>query len=188
MALSNDFYTDGFGVRLEGDNMSEQIEELLKEFGEESTPTRRVLERIPEQHLLWKPHPTSTPMGILAMHVATVPGQLANALQKDEIDSGAGEGFTQSPEAVPQILTAFDRSQDDFESWIRHVDDRTLKGVWRLCHGAKVLISRPRLEIIRRVVFNHRYHHRGQLTVYLRMLGVPVPAIYGPSGDENPFQ
>ena len=68
MALSNDFYTDGFGVRLEGDNMNEQIEELLKEFGEESTPTRRVLERIPEQHLLWKPHPTSTPMGILAMH------------------------------------------------------------------------------------------------------------------------
>ena len=168
--------------------MSNQTDALLQEFREESLPTRRVLERIPAEHLGWKPHPTSAALGTLAMHVATIPRQFANLLQLDKINVAAGMDSPQAPEDVADILSALQQSQVAFEDCIVGTNQETLDRDWRLCLGPKVLISRPRVEIVRTAIFNHRYHPRGQLTVYLRMLGVPVPAIYGPSGDENPFQ
>jgi uncharacterized damage-inducible protein DinB len=171
-----------------GKPMSNQTDALLKEFREESLPTRRVLERIPAEHLGWKPHPTSAALGTLAMHVATIPRQFAKLLQLEEVDVTAGIDSPQAPAEVADILSALQQSQVAFEDWIVGTNRETFNRDWRLCLGPKVLISRPRVEIVRTAIFNHRYHHRGQLTVYLRMLGVPVPAIYGPSGDKNPFQ
>ena len=168
--------------------MSAQIDALLNEFRQESVPTRRVLERIPADHLAWKPHPTSTTLGVLAMHVATVPGQFAKLLQQDEVDVAAGASSPQIPGAVADILSFLEQSQVSFEDWIIETNEDVLRRTWHLRLGPKLLISRPRIEIVRTVIFNHRYHHRGQLTVYLRMLGIPVPAIYGPSADESPFQ
>lgn len=167
--------------------MSAQIDALLKEFREESIPTRRVLERICTEHLAWKPHSTSTALGMLAMHVATIPGQFAKLLQHDEVDAAAEASSPQMPGAAADILSSLEKSQVAFEGWIIEANEEVLNRDWRLCLGPKVLISRPRIEIVRTVIFNHRYHHRGQLTVYLRMLGIRVPAIYGPSGDESPF-
>lgn len=168
--------------------MSNQTDALLKESREESLPTGQVLDRIPAEHLGWKPHPTSAARGALAMHVATIPGQFASLLQLDEIDVAAGLDSPRAPVDVADILSALQQSQVAFEDWIVGTNHETLNRDWRLSLGPKVLISRPRVEIVRAVVFNHRYHHRAQLTVYLRMLGVPVPPIYGPSGDESPFQ
>ena len=115
--------------------------------------------------------------------VATIPGQFASLLQLDEIDVAAGLDSPRAPVDVADILSALQRSQVAFEDWIVGTNHETPNRDWRLSLGPKVLISRPGVEIVRAVVFNHRYHHRAQLTVYLRMLGVPVPPIYGPSGD-----
>jgi uncharacterized damage-inducible protein DinB len=168
--------------------MNLKIEALLTEFQMESESTRRVLERVPTGQLVWRPHPTSTPLGILAMHIASLPGQLAEAMENDRVDMADGQNFVMTAKSSEEIVSAFQQSRLKFEGWLGSLEDATFEGEWRLCNGEKVLTKGSRKDIIRKVVLNHSYHHRGQLIVYLRMLGVPIPAVYGPSGDENPFQ
>lgn len=158
------------------------VQDLLKELRREALSTRRVLERIPEACLAWKPHAKSMSLGQLALHTAGLPGMLAALL-----NAPAQEVPTVPlPEAVSvsEILTMLEEqvaaAEDILSSWGDEILRETFK--WTL-QGA-VLIETPRFEQVRSVLLNHWYHHRGQLTVYLRLLDVPVPGIYGPSADE----
>ena len=163
------------------------IDSILMELDQEAATTRRVLERVPEASLGWKPHAKSMSLGQLAMHVATTPGGVAEIVRNDTFEI---PGFGQRPEATSkaELLTALDNAIAKAKGILREMDDRTLTATWTLKRGNQVVVSIPRVGVIRSILLNHWYHHRGQLSVYLRLLDVPVPAIYGPSADENPFE
>jgi uncharacterized damage-inducible protein DinB len=158
---------------------------LIAEVTREASTTRRVLERVPEASLSWAPHPKSMSLGTLALHVAMIPGALAEFLSEPVREVPK---FT-PPEArsLREILTALDdsiaRATTHLSAWL----DEDLSSEWRMTKNGKTIAALPRIEILRTLMLNHWYHHRGQLTVYLRLLGVPVPSVYGPSADENPL-
>lgn len=160
-------------------------EALIAEVTREGATTRRVLERVPEDKLAWKPHIKSMSLGTLALHVATVPGALADLVSEPVRDV---PGFT-PPEArsVAEILTALDASLARAKQRLTEFTDEDMRAEWQMTSGGRTLVALPRIEMLRAVMLNHWYHHRGQLTVYLRLLDVPVPSVYGPSADENPF-
>jgi len=163
------------------------MEPLLAEFREEAAITRRVLERVPADKLTWKPHAKSMSVGQLAWHVATVPGSLARLVQLESFDVTQGNFEPPCPKSVDEVLTAYDQSVQDAEQCLRSMTDDKVKGHWRLMRKDQQIFARPRTEVMRSIMFNHWYHHRGQLSVYLRLLDVPVPVIYGRSADEDPF-
>jgi uncharacterized damage-inducible protein DinB len=162
------------------------IEELLAELEQEAASTRRVLERIPQAHLSWKPHPKSMSLGQLALHVATVPGNVAELAALDV--SPAPSKFIQ-PEAATtaELLPSLAESVAKAKRAIGGYDDAKMLATWRLQSNGKELLVMPRVAFVRAIMLNHWYHHRGQLLVYLRLLDLPVPSVYGPSADENPF-
>ena len=161
------------------------IDPILMEIEQESKVTQRVLDRVPEDKLTWKPHPRSSSLGQLAMHIAVGQGRLAEILSKDTHEIGA---ITQpQPASRKEILEAFTQNTSAALQTLKKLSDSQLMSNWTLTKGGKVLLSAPRVGVIRSILMNHFYHHRGQLSVYLRMLEVPVPSIYGPSADENPF-
>ena len=162
------------------------IEGLLAELEQEAETTQRVLERIPEAHLSWKPHPKSMSLGQLALHVATVPGNVAEMAALESIQEPPA--FVQEPartssELVPALHDSVARARRALGSF----DDGAMNGTWRLMHQGKELLAMPRAALVRAIMLNHWYHHRGQLLVYLRLLDLPVPSVYGPTADENPF-
>ena len=161
------------------------IDPIVAELEQEAQTTRRVLERVPEDKLTWKPHPKSMSLGQLSLHLATAPGILAAVASQDRVEA---PGFDQ-PEAKSraEILEAFTKSLATAKDLLNTIDDARAMATWTLTRNGKVLMAIPRLAMIRAILLNHSYHHRGQLTVYLRLLNVPVPSIYGPSADENPF-
>ncbi len=167
--------------------MPTMLEGMLGEFREEAAITKRVLERVPGDKLTWKPHPKSMSLGQLAWHVATVPGGLAKLSQLDSFDVTQGSFEPPSPKSVDEILAAYDQSVVEAEQCLEGTTEQRAQGNWRLMKKDQELFRRPRIEIMRSIMLNHWYHHRGQLTVYLRLLDVPVPVIYGRSADENPF-
>jgi predicted dithiol-disulfide oxidoreductase (DUF899 family)/uncharacterized damage-inducible protein DinB len=167
---------------------SRSLEPMLKEFREEAETTRRILGRVPADKLGWKPHAKSMSLGQLAMHIASVPGALARLTQLDGFDVTQGNFTPPNPQSVQEIQSAFEQSVRDAESCLTGMSDQSAQGAWRLSRGEKELFTRPRIEVMRSIMLNHWYHHRGQLSVYLRLLDVPVPVVYGPSADENPFQ
>jgi len=154
------------------------------EIEQESKVTQRVLDRVPGDKLTWKPHPRSSSLGQLAMHIAGGQGRLAEILSKDthELTSLAQP----QPASHKEILETFSQGTATALSSLKKLNDSQLMATWTLTKGGKVLISSPRIGFIRSILMNHFYHHRGQLSVYLRLLEVPVPSIYGPSADENP--
>jgi uncharacterized damage-inducible protein DinB len=160
-------------------------ESLLMEFDQEAQTTKRVLERVPDDKLTWKPHPTSFSLGQLAQHIASGPGQIAAAVVPDTFE------FPNSPrpeaKSRQEVLETFSKSMASARATLKSMDDARLLSDWTLTKNGKVIMSVPRIGFLRAILMNHTYHHRGQLSVYLRMLEVPVPSIYGPSGDENPF-
>jgi uncharacterized damage-inducible protein DinB len=162
------------------------IDALLAELDQEATTTRRVLERIPEAHLSWRPHPRSMSLGQLALHVATVPGNVAEIAAMDVMSSPPA--FTQSEAATTSELVP---SLSDSIAKARRVlggfDDARMGETWRMQSGGKDIMAMPRVAFVRAIMLNHWYHHRGQLLVYLRLLNHPVPSVYGPTADENPF-
>jgi uncharacterized damage-inducible protein DinB len=161
------------------------IDPILMEIEQESKVTQRVLDRIPADKLNWKPHSKSSSLGQLAMHIATGQGRLAEIIAKDTHEIG---NITQAqPASQKEILDAFSESTATALATLKKLNDSQLAAVWTLTKGGKVLLSAPRAGFIRSILMNHIYHHRGQLSVYLRLLDVPVPSIYGPSADENPF-
>jgi uncharacterized damage-inducible protein DinB len=159
---------------------------LLPEFDHEMTTTRKLLERVPEDKFDWKPHAKSFSLGALAMHVATLPVWGAETLNKSEIDVGN----SQPPSAPPsktELLATFDTNVAATRAALTGKTDAELMGVWSLKRGGHTLFSMPKAVVWRSFVLNHLVHHRGQLSVYLRLLDVPVPSIYGPSADEASF-
>jgi uncharacterized damage-inducible protein DinB len=158
---------------------------LWMEVEQESQTTKRVLDRVPADKLAWKPHPKSFSLGQLALHIASVPGAIAAAATPDAFEA---PGFQQAqPKDHQEVLDTFSKSLGTAKESLHKMDDARLAATWNLTRNGKAIMSIPRVAFIRSVMMNHLYHHRGQLSVYLRILDVPVPSIYGPSADENPF-
>ncbi len=165
-------------------------EGLLQEFEQESSNTRKVLERVPEDKFGWKPHPKSGTMGWLAGHLANLAGWGAFTLQTDELDFAPGGKQMEPPppfRSTQELLAAFDKNQQDTKKALENASDADLMKPWSLKNNGAVIFTMPKVAVIRGVVINHLIHHRGQLTVYLRLNNIPVPGIYGPSADEGSF-
>ncbi len=162
------------------------VDQLLMELERESETTRRVLERVPEDQLGWKPHEKSMSLGQLAIHVATIPGSIASVLRADSYDVGV-DNMPPAARSRAALIRAFERSTADAVEILKSFDEAALAKLWTAQRGGQTVTSMPRATVVRFIMLNHLYHHRGQLSVYLRLLGVPVPSIYGPSADENPW-
>lgn len=158
---------------------------LIAELRQEAEGTRKVLERISEEELVWRPHPSSMSLGQLALHVAQIPKGVAGLLDQA---SAEPPDFSNREEATSrdQLLAELDDSVEVGAAKLAAWGDAGLEAPWEMKAGDRVLLSMPRVGMVRAVMFNHLYHHRGQLTVYLRLLDVPVPAVYGDSADEAP--
>ena len=156
---------------------------LIEELKQEAGATRRVLERVPEDELSWTPHPKSMSLGQLALHVAQTPGGVAELLSDP---TGEVPNFSTRPQAASraELLATLDESVAKATAKLSSWGDQGLATEWRLVRGAETLMALPRGGMVRAIMLNHWYHHRGQLVVYLRLLDVPVPAIYGDSADE----
>jgi len=161
------------------------IEALIQELEQEAQTTRRVLERVPGDKLGWKPHEKSMSLGQLAMHVATTPGGVSEVVRRSPYP--ASEFKQPSATSVSELLPALEQGVANAKKNLRAIGDAGLGAMWRVVEGDRELTSMPVGAALRFIMLNHWYHHRGQLSVYLRELGVPVPSIYGPSADENPF-
>ncbi len=159
---------------------------LLMELDRESETTRRLLDRLPEDKLAWKPHEKSMSLGQLAMHVATIPGSIAALLRADSYDVTVN-AMPPPADSRAQAVEAFEKSHAEATETLGELDDAELAGMWTATKGGRPLMAMPRSAVIRFVLLNHLVHHRGQLSVYLRLLDVPLPSIYGPSADENPW-
>jgi uncharacterized damage-inducible protein DinB len=159
----------------------------MKEIDQEAIITRRVLERVPPDKLSWKPHPKSMSVGQLALHIATIPGGISRLAQLDEFDASAANFDPPAPNDAPEILTALGAILQTVKEYLEGVTEPGAVGNWRLTYQGKEVFLIPRVALLRTIMLNHWYHHRGQLSVYLRLLDVPVPVIYGRSADENPF-
>jgi uncharacterized damage-inducible protein DinB len=157
------------------------------EIDQEAEITKRLLDVIPEDKLSWRPHPKARSLGELAMHVATTQGNVAEISQLDTKEVGT---FPVDPEPTDraQILEAFSESLKKAKDIVAATDDESALAAWNLTKDGKTLMSVPRIGFWRSIMLNHYYHHRGQLSVYLRELNVPLPSIYGPSADTNPFE
>lgn len=160
---------------------------MLQEFREESAVTKRLLDRIPADKLSWKPHPKSMSLGQLAIHIAGIPGAFARITQPDAFDLARGNFVPAQPQNMEEIQAAFSESVRAGEQCLAQLSEERAQGNWRLLLHDKEIFTKPRVEVLRSLMLNHWYHHRGQLSVYLRLLEVPMPVIYGRSADENPF-
>lgn len=155
---------------------------IIAELDLEMPPTRRLLERVPSERGDWKPHARSFPLAHLAQLVARMPGWNALAVTGTRLDLSQGPPY--SNETTATLLAEFDRNAAAARSALERASDEDLAVPWSLTHGDRVLFTLPRREVIRQNI-NHLCHHRGQLTVYLRLLDVPLPSIYGPTADER---
>jgi uncharacterized damage-inducible protein DinB len=159
---------------------------LLAELEQEAQTTRRVLERIPQAHLSWKPHAKSMSLGQLALHVATVPGNVAELGMLDTVP--APPAFIQLEAATAaELVPALTASVAKARQQLGGAEDATMGATWRLMNNGREIMAMPRAAFLRAIMLNHWYHHRGQLLVYLRLLDLSVPSVYGPTADENPF-
>ena len=165
------------------------IDPLLMEFDRESVTTKTLLSRVPDDKLGWRPHAKSMTLGKLGMHLATIPAWIGSSLLGDGFDiaGGAADFSPKDPQGTAEILETFDRAAGQVKAAMSQLDDAAAMGMWTLTRNGATLMAMPRVAYVRTILLNHSYHHRGQLSVYLRLLDVPVPSIYGPSADENPF-
>ncbi|MEX1256426.1 MAG: DinB family protein [Gemmatimonadota bacterium] len=154
----------------------------LEEFTHEMATTRRLLERVPTEKGRWKPHPKSFALGHLARLVAWMPGWINTTLRESELDLAGGANY--NFESTEALLALFDKNVEEAAAALAEVVDGELDESWSLKQGEHVLFTMPRGDVTRQNL-NHLIHHRGQLTVYLRLLDVPIPSIYGPTADEK---
>jgi uncharacterized damage-inducible protein DinB len=160
-------------------------ERLVGELTQETNATRRMLERVPPDKMGWKPHAKSLSLGQLALHIAAIPGRIADLVSEPEQEIPN----VPRPEAksVDELTSTLSSSVAHAAEKLRGWGDEGLDVMLRLTREGKTVLQMPRYNMIRAVMLNHWYHHRAQLTVYLRLLDVPVPAVYGASADEVPF-
>lgn len=159
------------------------IEDWIRELKREAESTRLLLERLPEDKLSWRPHPRSMSLGQLALHAAGVPGGLALLL--DEAVSEAPVVPLTGPTTRQELFEALEWSVSLAGSKLREWGEDGLRNSWKLVSKGETILEAPRIDMARTLMFNHVYHHRGQLTVYLRLLGISVPGMYGPSADDQ---
>jgi uncharacterized damage-inducible protein DinB len=160
---------------------------LLMELQHEMKSSRKMLERVPFEQGAWKPHEKSSSLLALAAHVARVPSWVERAITMDEFDMGIPGAFpkVEPPKDMNELLGIFDKHAATAIALLEGASDETLMKPWTFRNGEKVFFTMPKAAVIRNMAFNHHYHHRGQLSVYLRLLNVPVPGMYGPSADEQ---
>jgi uncharacterized damage-inducible protein DinB len=163
------------------------IDGMLQELDQEAQTTRRVLERVPDHQLAWRPHEKARTLGQLALHVAMVPGGVAELVASPSPAQAPQFANDPSPKSASELIPALDESIAKAKKVLGGMNDVTIMEIWRLTQGEREVLAIPRVAMLRSVMLNHWYHHRGQLTVYLRELDVEIPSIYGPSADENPF-
>jgi uncharacterized damage-inducible protein DinB len=163
-------------------------EGLLPEFDQEMANTRRTLERVPEGQFGWKPHEKSMTLGRLASHVAESPGWAATTIETDSLDlapPGAPPFKPVTADTRQEVLAIFEKNIAAARAAIAGASDDHLAKPWSLLMGGKTILTLPRMSVLRTFVMNHTIHHRAQLGVYLRLNNIPLPAIYGPSADEQ---
>ncbi|PYU62827.1 MAG: damage-inducible protein DinB [Acidobacteria bacterium] len=161
---------------------------MLGEFDQEMQNTRKTLERCPDEKWNWKPHEKSGTVGWLAGHIATMPGWVAMTINTEELDYAPVGGPSYQPPKIENkraLLTELDKNVAEARAALASVSDAEMMKGWKLLAGGKEIFTMPRVACIRGMVMNHIIHHRAQLTVYYRLLGVPVPGLYGPSADEG---
>ncbi len=161
---------------------------MLPEFDQEMANTRKTLERVPEDKFGWKPHEKSGTVGWLVSHIATMPGWAVMTLNTEQFDYAPPGGATYEPPKIEnrkELLATFDKGVAETRAAIASASDADMLKNWTLLAGGKTIFTLPRVGCIRGMILNHIIHHRAQLTVYYRLLGVPVPALYGPSADEG---
>jgi len=160
-------------------------EQFAAELTREAVTTRRVLERVPDAQLAWTPHQKSMTLGKLATHIAMIPRRVSDLIAQPEAEMPRvplPEGLS-----VAEIVAALDENVPYAAAKLTEWGDEALAAQWRMTREGKTLLEMPRAAMVRSVMLNHWYHHRGQLTVYLRMLDVPLPSVYGPTADEQVF-
>jgi len=159
---------------------------LLPEFDQEMAGTRRTLERVPEGKTEWQPHVKSMTMGRLAGHLAELPVWIVETMQRDELTlDGSFKPFISS--SPQELLAMFDAKTAEARALLAKATDDDFMKPWSLVVRGQKAFTMPKIAVVRGMVLNHIIHHRGQLTVYLRLNDVPVPSLYGPSADERPF-
>lgn len=158
---------------------------ILMEMDQEAEITKRLFDVIPEDKLSWRPHPKAKSLGELAMHIAQIPGSVAGLSQPDVAEANFPPEIEAKSRA--EILETFAESFKKGKEIVAATDDARLFEEWKLTKDGKDVVAMPRIAFWRSILLNHNYHHRGQLSAYLRELDVPLPSIYGPSADTNPF-
>jgi uncharacterized damage-inducible protein DinB len=158
--------------------------EFIRELDAEANATRNCLERFPEKLFGWKPHEKSMEMGYLALLVAEIPKWIAHVIEKGEIDLATFPHF--QAKTVADLVKHFDENLKAAKEALQRISDDALSGMFSLKNQDQVLFSSPKKETVSQSI-NHMVHHRGQLTIYMRLNDIPVPSIYGPSADEKTF-
>jgi uncharacterized damage-inducible protein DinB len=159
---------------------------FIAELTHEAETTRRQLACVPEAHLTWKPHEKSMSLGQLALHIAQTPGQVADLISELVVARPAFD--RPQPSSTAEVMSALDESIANARRRLDGWDDGALLAEWKMTAGGQTLMALPRAAMVRAIMLNHWYHHRGQMQVYLRLLDQKVPSVYGPTADENPFQ
>jgi uncharacterized damage-inducible protein DinB len=159
------------------------LDAILAELAHESGTTVKVLERVPEDKLDWTPHPKSTPIGKLAWHIAVIPSRVHVMVRDGELDVMVVKAPPR-PDTVAEIVAGYNAHIEQLRAYLSSIDDSVLKEPFTMRAGDKIIAAQKKIVALRAILLNHTYHHRGQLSVYLRLLDVPVPGIYGPTADE----
>ena len=161
-------------------------EAFAAELEHEAASTRRMLERMPEEKFDWQPHTKSTPLAALAVHIAEMIEWVKLAVTTDELDYGVRQYEPFSPKTNAELLEYFDKNVDGALEALRNTSEEAMTKIWTVRMGERVFFEKPRTQVLRSDCFNHIIHHRGQLSVYLRLNDIPLPGVYGPTADEQP--
>jgi uncharacterized damage-inducible protein DinB len=160
---------------------------LIGELQQEAATTRKCLERIPADKFDYKPHEKSMTMGRLAVHVAEMTGWVIETVNKSELDFAAMDYKPFEPQTTEELVGFLDKIMTQATEALQNASDEAMMEPWTLRNGETVYFTMPRAQVLRGMVFNHIVHHRGQLSVYMRLNDIPVPALYGPSADDQMF-
>jgi uncharacterized damage-inducible protein DinB len=167
--------------------MHSAVDALRSELDQEADATLRVLQRVPWERFEWRPHLRSMSLGELALHVARIPAEFSRTLEEDDVDFAEVDFSGMEPTVDTDLARELHESLEVARGWLAALDGGKAGAMWSAKSHGHVLFAVPRLALVRSLMFNHLYHHRGQLCLYLRLLEVPVPPVYGPTADENPF-
>jgi len=157
---------------------------FLDELETEARPTRKMLERVPLDKADWAPHKKSTPLGRLATHIAELPGWTSVTLDFSELDFAKFDYKPRVADSTSELINIYEENLEKAEQSLKKAKDEVFSEEWTLRNGEQIYFTLPKIVVLRSTFFNHIVHHRGQLSVYLRLLDIPLPGVYGPTADE----